>query len=63
MTYAYAIFGALIGLLLVFLGVGVQVSETYLFGLSAYVFSALAGAIAALGIRYVTYKNAGPISP
>ncbi len=63
MAYAYAILGALLGVVLIYWGVGLHPGQSYLDGLPAYAFSALTGGAAALGIRYAIQRSAGPIIP
>ena len=60
MAYVYAILGALIGLVLIYWGVGFHLGQTTIGGLPAY---ALTGGAAALGIRYAIQRSVGPIIP
>ena len=63
MISLYASGGALIGTLMVFMGLGVHLGQAYYYGAPAYALSALAGAGAAVLLRQVIRKEFGPIIP
>jgi hypothetical protein len=63
MMSLYASAGALVGTVLVMLGVGVHLGHAYYYGAPAYALSALAGAGVAVLVRHVIRKEFGPIIP
>lgn len=62
-TAAYALLGAIAGMLAIYLGLRFHLGQTVIDGVPAYIGAAIAGAVGALVVRYAVRKTLGPIVP